>query len=242
MNFEEDRITFQEVDGRYVELKRQREAEAISDEEFDERLRELMVLDEEGRWWAKSRTTGRWYYNHNGSWIRRDPPGHYPPPSELPVDDVPERPSPVRQGGASARGFLDWLMSNVLAPVESIELIIVPCALAFGFYWGWHDTLVENVTDLKWLFQITLYIPSFLVGFFGRLWYLMINVSVLSVSLCLMIWILAVQYNDFSYYKQLDVPLVPFSDYFWIAVVAAIVSIIGFGIRRLLRVWIGNGR
>ena len=57
MDFKRE-VNFQEADRRYAELKRQLDARSISPEEFDAQLRQLMVQDDEGRWWAKSRKTG----------------------------------------------------------------------------------------------------------------------------------------------------------------------------------------
>jgi len=65
MDFREREVDFQEADRRYAELTRQRDAGSISDEEFDEQLKRLMVQDESGRWWAKARKSGEWHYNWN---------------------------------------------------------------------------------------------------------------------------------------------------------------------------------
>jgi len=67
---------FSEADRRYAELKRRHELGDLSAEEFDEQLRELMVQDEEGRWWVKSRRTGEWHYNDGTDWRRGTPPGY----------------------------------------------------------------------------------------------------------------------------------------------------------------------
>jgi hypothetical protein len=53
-----DRMDFGEVDRLYTKLKEWRDAKSISNEEFDARIKEPIVQDDEGRWWAKSRTTG----------------------------------------------------------------------------------------------------------------------------------------------------------------------------------------
>ncbi len=69
-------MDFREADRRYAEIKRQHEVGSLTDEEFDERLRQLMVQDREGRWWVKSRKTGKWHYRDGITWIRRTPPGY----------------------------------------------------------------------------------------------------------------------------------------------------------------------
>lgn len=81
-------MSFQDADRRYVELKQQYDVGTLSVEEFDARLRELMVQDAEGRWWAKSRDTGDWNYHDGSTWIRANPP-QMPPPQMPPPQTNP---------------------------------------------------------------------------------------------------------------------------------------------------------
>src|SRR5919202_6794674 len=72
---------FREAAVRFAETKRQFDAGSISEEEFDAQRRRLMVQDDEGRWWAKSRKTGEWNYHDGSTWVRSAPPGYQPPPA-----------------------------------------------------------------------------------------------------------------------------------------------------------------
>ena len=54
-------MNFQEAERRYSQLKQQYDAGEIGLEDFDAQLERLMVQDDDGRWWAKSRETGGWY-------------------------------------------------------------------------------------------------------------------------------------------------------------------------------------
>src|ERR671916_1035164 len=83
-------MDFREVERRYAGLKRQHEAGTISDEEFDDQLKQLMVQDDQDRWWAKSRKTGEWHYRDGEAWVRGTPPGYEPSPS-LPDESAPQR-------------------------------------------------------------------------------------------------------------------------------------------------------
>jgi hypothetical protein len=74
MEHKEDNLTFQEADRRYADLKRQRDAGELSAAAFDAQLQELMIQDLEGRWWAKSRSTGEWHYHDDNGWVRETPP------------------------------------------------------------------------------------------------------------------------------------------------------------------------
>jgi hypothetical protein len=76
---------FRETDRRYAEIKRRHKAGALTAEEFDE---QLMIQDEEGRWWAKARTTGEWHYHNGTAWVKDTPPG-YESPQAAP-EDQPE--------------------------------------------------------------------------------------------------------------------------------------------------------
>ena len=75
---EDQEVDFHEADRRYAEIKRRHEAGTLTDEEFDEQLKELMVQDQEDRWWAKSRTTGEWHYHDGTAWMKATPPGYEP--------------------------------------------------------------------------------------------------------------------------------------------------------------------
>src|SRR5215217_7326727 len=76
MDFREREMEFREADRRYAELKGQLDAGTISTEEFDAQRRQLMVQDDEGRWWAKSRKTGEWNYHDGSAWVPGIPPGY----------------------------------------------------------------------------------------------------------------------------------------------------------------------
>jgi hypothetical protein len=78
VEFREREIEFREADRRYAELKGQLDAGTISTEEFDAQRRRLMVQDDEGRWWAKSRKSGEWNYHDGSAWVPGIPPGYQP--------------------------------------------------------------------------------------------------------------------------------------------------------------------
>jgi hypothetical protein len=101
MDFREREMGFREADRRYAELKGQLDAGTISTEEFDAQRRRLMVQDDEGRWWAKSRKSGEWNYRDGDTWVRGTPPGYQeevvPEPT---TDSSPARtPSPPHLRG-----------------------------------------------------------------------------------------------------------------------------------------------
>src|SRR5215212_74915 len=92
MDFREREMGFREADRRGAELKGQRDAGTISTEEFDAQRLRLMVQDDEGRWWAKSRKSGEWNYRDGDTWVRGTPPGY----QEEVVPDPTTDSSPAR--------------------------------------------------------------------------------------------------------------------------------------------------
>lgn len=115
---EDQGVDFREVDRRYAELKQRQESGGLTQEEFDEQLKQLMVQDEEGRWWVKSRSAGEWYYHDGTDWIKDMPPGYEPlqgGPSTTPA-----------RAPTSPRTILPrWLV-----PVAFVGLVIVVVAIA----------------------------------------------------------------------------------------------------------------
>jgi formylglycine-generating enzyme required for sulfatase activity len=71
-------MDFAQADKKYDELKQEYEAGRLSSEAFDEALREMMVLDAQERWWAKSRASGDWHYfdEDKNEWVQGEPPGY----------------------------------------------------------------------------------------------------------------------------------------------------------------------
>jgi hypothetical protein len=124
-------VNFQEADRRYVEIKRRGEAGELTQEEFDEQLKQLMVQDEEGRWWVKSPTTGEWHYHDGTAWVKDTPPGYQAPQDTS--EDQPEIQQPqIDQSSppaALSRQGLYWgvgltSLAAILLPLSS--LIIAP--------------------------------------------------------------------------------------------------------------------
>src|SRR4051812_12380974 len=73
-----EEMDFHDVDRRYAELKRQYDSGTLAAEGCDSQLQQLMLQDGEGRWWAKNRESGEWYYHDGSTWIQDTPPGYQP--------------------------------------------------------------------------------------------------------------------------------------------------------------------
>ncbi len=131
MGLEERKLDFREADRRCAELKRQLDAGIISEEEFDAQRKKLMVQDDEGRWWAKSRETGEWYYHDESGWIRGTPQG-YQPYQASPTDDTQEQQAQPEQneGSQSRRAAREddkprWRRRWVILPILLLLLTLL---------------------------------------------------------------------------------------------------------------------
>jgi hypothetical protein len=127
MDFKQE-TDFREADRRYADLERQREAGGISGEEFEAQRRQLMVLDDEGRWWSKFPDGGEWHYHDGSAWVRGTPPAYReaaPEAASAPVGNRTQAAaasSPARR----KRSVWPWLLGIVIVLVglAGIGLIV----------------------------------------------------------------------------------------------------------------------
>lgn len=113
-------MDFQEADRRYTEITRRQETGSLTREEFDEELKQLMVQDEEGRWWAKSRTAGEWYYHDGTTWIKDTPPGY-----QVPQGTSADQPETQRPESRDYQKQVQWIAWGILAIVALLFILIV---------------------------------------------------------------------------------------------------------------------
>jgi Short C-terminal domain len=124
VDFKGQEVDFQEADRRYADLKRQRDAGTISEEEFETQRQRLMVLDGEGRWWAKSRDTGEWRYHDGSAWVQGSPPGYEEDVSGAKSTPPEPPPAPASAGGRRRRMPL-WIPVVGLGGLALIGIVIV---------------------------------------------------------------------------------------------------------------------
>ena len=145
MDFREREANFQEADRRYAELARQRDAGSISDEEFDAQRQQLMVRDDEGRWWVKLGESGEWHYRDGGTWVRGTPPGYeeniHEPPANNPLARTPSSPHPesVKNGENGRQRIPPWILVVGLGGIALVGIVLVVWVLV-PFLRGEQDT------------------------------------------------------------------------------------------------------
>jgi PASTA domain/Short C-terminal domain len=153
MGLEERKLDFQEADRRCAELKRQLDAGIISEEEFDAQRKKLMVQDDEGRWWAKSRETDEWFYRHQSGWVQGTPPG-YQPYQASPTDDTQEQQAqpehnerPLSRRAAREDDKPRWRRRWVILPILLLLLLLLGGA-AYALTRGTNENEDVAIPDL----------------------------------------------------------------------------------------------
>jgi hypothetical protein len=119
-------MDFSEVERQAGQLKAQYEAGALSEADFKARLQDLMVQDEQGRWWMVGYETGQWYVHDGEKWVRGEPPrsgvetvASAPPPR--PRVATPANPAAARTRQAKP---LVWLGVGAGAIVVIILVVV----------------------------------------------------------------------------------------------------------------------
>lgn len=64
---------FQRAEDEYFKLKGQLGMGRITQEQFEQHLRELMVQDTQGNYWMLGADTGKWYAREGDTWVERKP-------------------------------------------------------------------------------------------------------------------------------------------------------------------------
>ena len=68
---------FKQVEAEVARLKDQLAAGRLSEEKFNEQLKNLMVEDDNGDWWMVGASTGGWYRFDGQGWVQSTPPGSW---------------------------------------------------------------------------------------------------------------------------------------------------------------------
>lgn len=67
-------MTFREVESEYRQLRSQFDAGQLTEADLRARLEELMLQDDQGRWWIIGYETGLWYVHDGEQWVPSKPP------------------------------------------------------------------------------------------------------------------------------------------------------------------------
>jgi hypothetical protein len=166
-------VDFQEADRRYVDIKRSYESGGLTQEELDGQLKQLIVQDEDGRWWVKSPTTGEWHYHDGTAWVKDTPPGYEAPQDTS--EDRPEIQQPLidqsSPPAALSRQGLYWgvgltSLAAILLPqserfispllavmLNTVIQYVATSVLVYRYRitWGWAAVFVAGFYIVNWL-------------------------------------------------------------------------------------------
>jgi hypothetical protein len=67
-------MSVEQMKQRFHKLKTQREAGEVDDEQFTAEVEKLQFRDKQGQLWRIGASTGHWYHEEEGRWIRGEPP------------------------------------------------------------------------------------------------------------------------------------------------------------------------
>jgi hypothetical protein len=128
-------VDFREADRRYAELKRRLDAGTISNEEFAAHRQQLMVQDDEGRWWAKLGESGEWYYHDGSTWVQGTPPGNQEvveptgSPAQTPSTPYPEG---AEDGENGRRKVAHWIPVAGVVGITLVVILLTGIALVYS--------------------------------------------------------------------------------------------------------------
>ncbi|MBI4671341.1 MAG: hypothetical protein HY741_06690 [Chloroflexi bacterium] len=124
---------YRHAEEEYFKLRGQFDTGRITQEKFDEKLRDLMVQDEQGRYWMLGADSGKWYFYDGAKWVQGDPyPGASGPlassaaPEQRPPPSAPIAPRPASYAPPAAAG-----RKFPLVPVLIAFALIVLAVAAF---------------------------------------------------------------------------------------------------------------
>ncbi len=64
---------YRQAEDQYFKLRGQFDTGRLTQEQFDEKLRELMIHDAQGRYWMLGADSGKWYYYDGAKWVQGEP-------------------------------------------------------------------------------------------------------------------------------------------------------------------------
>lgn len=98
---------FRQSEDAYFKLRGQFDTGRITQEQFDEKLRELMVQDAQGRYWMLGADSGKWYVYDGLNWVRGDPldgaAAMFVPPLQTPASPATAAPAPANTASIAPR-------------------------------------------------------------------------------------------------------------------------------------------
>ena len=127
---------YRSAEDEYFKLRGQFDTGRLTQEQFDERLRELMIQDAQGRYWMLGADSGKWYYYDGASWVQGEPyAGATPPPlaeaAARPVSSPTSPPAPRSTPSPASPPSLNNARSFPLVPILILLVLVILGVAAF---------------------------------------------------------------------------------------------------------------
>ncbi len=121
---------YKHAEEEYFKLRGQFDTGRITQEQFDEKLRELMIQDANGRYWMIGADSGKWYFYDGAKWVQGEPyVGASPPPLAAPVEALPAAPPSLPSANVPA-SQLAFIQPPPTASARSFPLVPILILLA----------------------------------------------------------------------------------------------------------------
>ena len=127
---------FQRVEDEYYRLKGKYATGRLTEEEFDQALKDLVFQDAQGRYWIVGAETGEWYASDGGAWLKAQPPAAAtaaprasPPvaPAEMESKHAPliaeSDATAARRYGGFWRRLIAYLLDGILLGVLNVFVL-----------------------------------------------------------------------------------------------------------------------
>jgi len=122
-------MDFGDAEKRFRQLKAQLDAGEIDAGEFEVQLRQLQVVDEQGRYWMIGAQSGLWYFYDGAKWVASEPPEEgVAAPGESPPAEPPSAPPPARPAGKEPKKARR--PSSLAVPI--VVAVIALCCILSG--------------------------------------------------------------------------------------------------------------
>ncbi len=114
---------FSRVEAEVAQLKQQRAAGKLSEDKFNEALKNLMVEDDDHCWWMVGTTSGAWHRFDGQNWVPATPPGRWVQGSGAPGVFSTQSAGIVRPKGHPFGAFI-------------LFIVLLPVVATAGFFMG----------------------------------------------------------------------------------------------------------
>jgi tetratricopeptide (TPR) repeat protein len=124
-------MDFGEAEERFRELRKRLDSGAINEQTFETELKQLQVLDEDGKYWMIGAQSGLWYYYDGERWVQAEPPAEQAvEEAEKSQPPGPPSPPPPRRDGQPAAAAPARKTSRYAVPI--VIAVVVACCLVSG--------------------------------------------------------------------------------------------------------------